>query len=71
MERVHKIFPDGNYKDIWDKLFYMYDYFTENEKYVGQVLGFSVDNKESEEVRKFLKERKNQSHNYANTNPNM
>ncbi|MBQ7920082.1 MAG: aminoglycoside 6-adenylyltransferase [Lachnospiraceae bacterium] len=57
MERFHGIFPDGTYEDIWEKLYRMYDYFAENEAYVGEALGFPYDVKESAEVRTFLKER--------------
>lgn len=59
MERFHGIFPNGTYTDIWTKLFAIYDYFAETAKYVGEVLGYTFDAKETEEVRTFLLERKN------------
>lgn len=54
MERFQGIFPNGTYEDIWDKLVAMYEYFAENESYVGQALGYSVNEKEREEVRNYL-----------------
>lgn len=54
MERFQRIFPNGTYEDIWDKLVAMYEYFAENESYVGQALGYSVNEKEREEVRNYL-----------------
>lgn len=57
MERFQRIFPDGTYEDIWNKLFVMYDYFAELAKYVGEKLGYGFDAKETEEVRGFLHER--------------
>jgi len=57
MERFHGVFPDGTYEDIWDKLYVIYDYFAELAQYVGEVLGYSFDAKETEEVRRFLLER--------------
>lgn len=61
MVRFQGIFPNGTYEDIWGKLFVMYDFFAELAKYVGEALGYSFDAKETEEVRKFLLERKEQS----------
>lgn len=53
MERFQRIFPDGRYEDIWEKLFLMYDYFSENAQYVALRLGFPFDRKETDRVRHF------------------
>lgn len=58
MERFHGVFPNGIYEDVWSKLFNSYDYFAEIAQYVGEALGYSFDEKETEEVRAFLLERK-------------
>jgi len=63
LERFHGVFPDGTYKDIWRKLYMIYDYFAELAQYVGAALGYSFDAKETEEVRMFLAERQKQSAN--------
>lgn len=59
MERVHGIFPNGEYEEIWQKLFLMYDYFAENEEEVGKKLGYHYDKDETVRVRAFLVKRKN------------
>ena len=61
MERFQGIFPNGQYEDIWEKLFLMYDYFAENAGYVAGRLGFFFDREETERVRRFLCERKMKS----------
>lgn len=53
-ERFRSIFPNGEYNDIWQKLFIMYDYFEENARIVATKLNFSYDKIEAENVRKFL-----------------
>lgn len=58
MERFQGIFPDGTYEEIWNKLFFMYDYFAQNAEYVGQAMGYFFDEKETKEVRAFLQERR-------------
>lgn len=58
MKRLQGIFPNGEYKDIWDKLFYMYDYFHEMEQEVARHFGFCCDETESETVRDFLMKRR-------------
>ncbi len=57
MNRFKSIFPNGEYDDIWNKLFIMYDYFEENAEYVATKLNFAFDKNESEAVRNFLKTR--------------
>ena len=59
MERVHGIFPNGEYEEIWQKLLLMYDYFAENEEEVGKKLGYHYDKDETVRVRAFLVKRKN------------
>lgn len=54
MNRFQGIFPDGNYDDIWTKLFLMYDYFAELAAYVGGCLGYEFNNTETENVRNFI-----------------
>lgn len=53
MNRFHGIFPNGEYEDIWNKLFLMYDYFEENARYVAEKLGFVYNEAEAESVREF------------------
>lgn len=57
MERFQGIFPDGTYEDIWKKMYLMYDYFAENAKYVAEKSGYYFDEKETNEVRAFMKAR--------------
>lgn len=59
MDRVHSIFPNGAYEDIWDKLFDMYDFFHELEQKVSESLGFSINCDERTKVKAFMKGRKN------------
>ena len=54
MKRVHGIFPNGEYEDMWDKLFIIYDYFHELEALVGRHFNFSYDSIEAKRVREFL-----------------
>ncbi len=58
MNRFRGIFPNGEYKDIWDKLFLMYDYFDELETEVADGLGFQRNREETEKVRAFLEARR-------------
>jgi len=58
MSRLRGIFPSGEYEDIWDKLFLMYDYFGELETEVAGELGFQYDKEEMKRVRDFLKKRR-------------
>lgn len=57
MKRFHGIFPNGTYEDIWEKLYVIYDYFAELQEYVGEALGFSYDEQETENVRAFIEGR--------------
>ncbi len=65
LERFHEIFPNGQYEDIWNRLFLLYDYFAELESYVAGKLGFtdklclSCDTEETKKVRRFLLDRRN------------
>ena len=58
MERFAGIFANGEYEDIWEKLFLFYDYFTELSVFVGGKLGFEVDLEETRNVREFLELRR-------------
>ncbi|NLC18059.1 MAG: aminoglycoside 6-adenylyltransferase [Clostridiales bacterium] len=58
MKRLQGIFPNGEYKDIWDKLFIIYDYFHEIELTVAKYFGFSCDEVEANRVRDFLIKRR-------------
>lgn len=58
MKRVQGIFPNGEYEDMWDKLFMMYDYFHELEAVVAKHFDFSSNSVETNRVRAFLKERR-------------
>lgn len=58
MKRVQGIFPNGDYEDIWDKLFLMYDHFHELEAVVAKHFQFPYDKVEARRVREFLEERR-------------
>ncbi len=55
MERFASIFPGGDYEDIWNRLFIMYDYFAELCEFVAEKLGFDHDKYETQRVREYLK----------------
>ncbi len=59
MNRFMGIFAKGDYEDMWDKLFLMYDYFEDLSIYVSEKLGFSLDLQESRNVRNFMEKRCN------------
>ncbi|MBI9014670.1 MAG: aminoglycoside 6-adenylyltransferase [Clostridiales bacterium] len=61
LNRVHSIFPDGSYEDIWEKLFMMYDYFHELECIVGYTYGFKNDTDESYRVKKYIQNQKKET----------
>lgn len=56
--RFQNIFPNAIYSEIWDKLFFMYDFFTELELTLGEKWGYQVDAREIEQVRCFMMERR-------------
>ena len=58
MRRFSGIFANGEYEDMWEKLFLFYDYFTELSVFVGGKLGFVVDLEETHNVRDFLELRR-------------
>jgi aminoglycoside 6-adenylyltransferase len=60
MKRFEGIFAGGDYEDMWNKLFLMYDYFEELSIYVSKKLGFPIDLEESQNVRSFMEDRHRQ-----------
>lgn len=60
MKRLQGIFPNGEYEDMWDKLFLMYDYFDELETEVADYFDFPCDKEETKRVREFLKKRRDE-----------
>lgn len=58
MKRLQNIFPNGEYEDIWNKLFLMYDYFHELESEVAIYFNFTCDENETKKVRDFLEKRR-------------
>ena len=58
MTRFEGMFPRGEYEDMWEKLFLMYDFFEELSVYVAEKLGFSLDLEESRNVREFMFQRR-------------
>lgn len=58
MTRFQGIFPNGDYEDMWEKLFLMYDYFAELASFVAENLGFPFDEAETEKVRNFQEQRR-------------
>lgn len=57
MARFQNIFSDGSYQSMTEKLFLMYDYFSELAQYVGEKLGYAFDREETENVRAFIAKR--------------
>ncbi len=57
MKRFQSIFPNGEYEDIWNKLFKMYDYFCDLEMYVAKKLYYDTDIIEAANVREFMMNR--------------
>lgn len=57
MNRFQNIFSDGNYENMKQKLFLMYDYFDELAEYVGTSLGYPHDREETQNVRNFIAKR--------------
>lgn len=60
MKRFGGIFPSGEYKDIWEKLFLIYDYFHELEKELSKHFGFNCYEDETRRVKEFLKQRRDE-----------
>jgi aminoglycoside 6-adenylyltransferase len=60
MKRFRGIFPSGEYNDIWEKLFRIYDYFHDLEKEVSQYFGFCCYEDETRRVKEFLKQRRDE-----------
>lgn len=60
MERFQGIFPGGDYEEIWQKLFLMYDYFAEIAEYVAGKLGYCFDREETRRVRDFMMGRRSE-----------
>ena len=58
MKRFEGMFPSGDYEDMWDKLFLIYDFFEELSVYVAKKLGFKLDLEESKNVREFMETRR-------------
>ncbi len=58
MKRFMGIFAKGDYEDMWDKLFLMYDLFEELSVYVAQKLDYPIDHSESKNVREFMEQRR-------------
>lgn len=58
MKRLQAIFPSGEYEDIWDKLFLIYDYFDELETEVAKHFNIVCDKDETKRVRDFLEKRR-------------
>lgn len=58
MKRLQGIFPNGQYEDMWDKLFLTYDYFDELETEVAEYFNFECNKYETRRVRDFLTKRR-------------
>lgn len=58
MDRFQSIFPNGEYDDIWNKLFVMYDYFAEIAEYVAEKLNYPFDAEESGQIQAFCSRRR-------------
>ena len=57
--RFRRSFPNGEYEDIWEKLFVMYDLFADAARALAERLGYVFDERESRRVRNFLEKRRN------------
>lgn len=57
MNRFSGIFANGEYNDLWKKLFIFYDYFAELAKYVAEALGFFFDGGETKAVKELMESR--------------
>ncbi|MBH1940031.1 aminoglycoside 6-adenylyltransferase [Mobilitalea sibirica] len=64
MKRVQGIFPNGEYEDMWNKLFQMYDYFDELAAYVAMHFRYEHNKNETIHVRNFLTKRREQYNGY-------
>jgi aminoglycoside 6-adenylyltransferase len=58
MQRVQGMFPNGEYGDMWDKLFLLYDSFHELEAVVAEHFDLLCDKEETQRVREFLMSRR-------------
>lgn len=58
LKRYTAIFANGEYTDMWFRLFIYYDFFADLAKYVAEKLGFFFDEKETKEVRDFMQNRR-------------
>lgn len=58
MKHLQGIFPNGEYEDIWEKLFLMYDYFDELETEVAKHFNYECDKNETKKVRDFIEKRR-------------
>ena len=56
MDRFTKLFPNGTYDDIWDKLFEMCKFFHEIASKVAAHFKFEYCNDEAENIMEYLKE---------------
>jgi aminoglycoside 6-adenylyltransferase len=52
------LFPNGEYKDIWNKFLLSLTYFEELSSYVAQKLSFSQPKERSGEIKRYIKEKK-------------
>lgn len=60
MKRLQGLFPNGEYEDMWNKLFLMYDYFNEMEIEVSTYFNFVCDKVETKRVKEFLIKRRDE-----------
>lgn len=57
MIRVQKVFPSGEYDEMWEKLFDLYDYFEEVAEAFGKKMNYAYDAEEGKRVREFIRVR--------------
>ena len=57
MIRVQRVFPSGEYDDMWEKLFDLCDYFEEIAENLGKKMGYGYDVEEGKRVREFIRVR--------------
>ncbi|MBQ3880546.1 MAG: aminoglycoside 6-adenylyltransferase, partial [Oscillospiraceae bacterium] len=51
------IFPHGDYAEIWEKLFLMYDLFAACARFVAEACAYPFNTQEDARVRAFLEKR--------------
>lgn len=57
LAKIQKVFPSGEYKEMWKKLFALCDYFEEVAEEFGKKMSYAYDAEEGKRVREFIRRR--------------